>query len=75
MHKRLCSHKNMSLADALAKNLRTRRGDLTQEQFARKLGISRPTLTRLENGAQNTTIKTLDQIAKSLKVDVGELFQ
>lgn len=75
MHKGLCSHKNMSLADALAKNLRTRRGDLTQEQFARKLGISRPTLTRLENGAQNTTIKTLDQIAKSLKVGVGDLFQ
>jgi transcriptional regulator with XRE-family HTH domain len=65
----------MSLADTLAKNLRTRRGGLTQEQFARKLGISRPTLTRLENGAQNTTIKTLDQIAKSLKVDVGDLFR
>ena len=65
----------MSLADKLAKNLRARRGDLTQEQFARTLGISRPTLTRLENGAQNTTIKTLDQIAKSLKVEVGELFK
>jgi transcriptional regulator with XRE-family HTH domain len=65
----------MSLADKLANNLRSRRGDLTQEQFARKLGISRPTLTRLENGAQNTTIKTLDQIAKSLKVDVGDLFR
>lgn len=65
----------MSLADKLANNLRTRRGDLTQEQFARKLGISRPTLTRLENGAQNTTIKTLDQIAKSLKCDVGDLFR
>jgi len=65
----------MTLADKLAKNLRARRGDLTQEQFARKLGISRPTLTRLENGAQNTTIKTLDQISKSLKVDVGDLFR
>jgi transcriptional regulator with XRE-family HTH domain len=65
----------MSLADRLANNLRARRGDLTQEQFARKLGISRPTLTRLENGAQNTTIKTLGQIAKSLKIDVGDLFR
>ncbi|PKM43723.1 MAG: transcriptional regulator [Gammaproteobacteria bacterium HGW-Gammaproteobacteria-1] len=65
----------MSLAATLAKNLRNRRGDLTQEQFARKLGISRPTLTRLENGAQNTTIKTLDQIAKSLKCDVGDLLR
>jgi transcriptional regulator with XRE-family HTH domain len=65
----------MSLAATLATNLRNRRGDLTQEQFARKLGISRPTLTRLENGAQNTTIKTLDQIAKSLKCDAGDLLR
>lgn len=65
----------MTLAEKLARNLRARRGELTQEQFARKLGISRPTLTRLENGAQNTTIKTLDQIARSLKVDVGDLFR
>jgi putative transcriptional regulator len=65
----------MNLADTLAKNLRTRRGDLTQEQFARKLGISRPTLTRLENGAQNTTINTLERIAKSLRCDVCELFR
>jgi len=65
----------MSLADNLAKNLRTRRGELTQEQFARKLGISRATLTRLEGGYQNTTIKTLQQICRSLRCDVCELFR
>ena len=65
----------MTIANTLAKNLRARRGNLTQEQFARKLGISRPTLTRLENGAQNTTIKTLDQIAKSLRCDICELLR
>ncbi len=65
----------MMLADKLAKNLRARRGKLTQEVFARKLGISRATLTRLENGAQNTTLKTLNQITKNLRCDVGELFQ
>lgn len=65
----------MSLADNLAKNLRTRRGELTQEQFARKLGISRATLTRLEGGYQNTTIKTLEQICKSLKCNVCALFE
>jgi transcriptional regulator with XRE-family HTH domain len=64
----------MSLADALAANLRKRRGDLSQEAFARKLGISRPTLTRLENGAQNTTITTLEQISRRLRCNVGELF-
>jgi len=65
----------LTLANKLAKNLRARRGELTQEVFARKLGISRATLTRLENGAQNTTLKTLNQITKNLRCDVGELFQ
>jgi len=64
----------MKLPERLARNLRTRRGDLSQEVFARKLGISRATLTRLESAAQNTTIKTLEQIAKALKCDIGDLF-
>lgn len=65
----------MKLAQALAKNLRKLRGDKTQEVFARKLGISRPTLTRLESAAQNTTISTLEQITKALKCNVDDLFK
>jgi len=65
----------MDLSEKLAKNLRARRGKLTQEDFARKLRISRATLTRLENAAQNTTLKTLNQITKSLRCDVGDLFK
>ena len=64
-----------TLAEKLAKNLRTLRGDQTQGAFARKLGISRATLNRLENNSQNTTLNTLDQITKSLKCDVGDLFK
>jgi len=64
----------MDLAQKLAANLRARRGAKTQYVFARKLGISRATLSRLESGAQNTTIATLEQIAKSLRCDIGELF-
>ena len=64
----------MNLARQLAENLRARRGNLTQEAFARKLGISRATLTRLESAAQNTTIKTLEQIAGALRCGVAELF-
>ena len=65
----------MTLAEILAQNLRTRRGELTQEAFARKLGISRPTLTRLESAAQNTTISTLGQIAKALRCHVCDLLK
>ncbi|MDA9095902.1 helix-turn-helix domain-containing protein [Porticoccaceae bacterium] len=64
----------MTLSEKLAKNLKTRRGPLTQGAFARKLGISRATLNRLENNAQNTTLKTLNQITKSLHCDIGDLF-
>jgi|TARA_B110000093_G_C12904203_1_gene381767 transcriptional regulator with XRE-family HTH domain len=64
----------MTLSEKLAKNLKSRRGKLSQDAFARKLGISRATLTRLENAGQNTTLKTLNQISKSLRCDVGDLF-
>lgn len=65
----------MDLSKALAQNLKTRRGKLTQEVFARKLRISRATLTRLENASQNTTVATLEQIAKALRCKVGDLFE
>ncbi len=61
------------LADSL-KRLRADAG-LTQTQMARRLGISQPTLNRLENGAQNTTLKTLTQICRVLRCDVGELLR
>lgn len=64
----------MTLSEKLASNLKARRGKLSQDAFARKLGISRATLTRLENAGQNTTLKTLTQITKSLRCDVGDLF-
>jgi len=65
----------MNLSEKLANNLKTRRGTLTQVKFARKLGISRPTLNRLENVGQNATLKTLEQITKALKCDISELFK
>lgn len=65
----------MDLVDILAKNIRALRGDKTQDAFARKLGISQATLARLESGAQNTTVKTLQQICKTLRCDIGDLFR
>lgn len=65
----------MDLAQQLAENLKKRRGAMTQAQFARKLGISPATLCRLESASQNTTIATLNQIAKAMRCDVGALFE
>lgn len=65
----------MDLVDILARNIRALRGDKTQDVFTRKLGISQATLARLESGAQNTTVKTLQQICKALRCNIGELFK
>ncbi len=64
----------MKLAKRLAENLRRRRGDMTQVEFARKSGISRTSLNRMENCEQNVTLKTLEQLTKALKCDIGDLF-
>ena len=63
-----------TLEQKLANNLRRRRGEKTQGVFARKLGISRATLNRLESASRNTTLRTLNQIVKSLDCEIGDLF-
>lgn len=65
----------MEAAARLAANLRRQRGNLSQKAFARKLGVSRATVTRLEAGSQNATLKTLDQLSKALRCDVADLFR
>jgi DNA-binding Xre family transcriptional regulator len=62
------------LARQLGAFLRKRRGDLTYRQFSRKMGISDSTLQRLEIGAQNVTLKTLEQICDRLKCGISEMF-
>lgn len=48
---------------------------LTQEELARKAGISRTILSGLESGtAETTTTKTLCQIASVLNMKVSDLF-
>jgi len=63
------------LAKRLGAFLRRKRGDLTYQQFSRKMGISDSTLHRMELGEQNVTLKTLEQICARLKCDVVDLFK
>lgn len=63
-----------TLAIRLGKRLRELRGDEPQLQFAKKLGISKSSLNRMELGEQNVSLKTLDTLCRRLKRDVGELF-
>lgn len=63
-----------TLANRLGRRLRELRGDEPQLQFAKKLGISKSSLNRMELGEQNVSLKTLDILCRRLKRDVGELF-
>jgi transcriptional regulator with XRE-family HTH domain len=66
----------MDLARQLAETLRRMRQEAgaTQRQMAKRLGISQPTLARLENADQNTTLKTLSQLCRALRCRPGDLF-
>ena len=54
----------MDLGRYLADVLRRLRKDagFTKTEMARRLGISQPTLSRLENARQNATLRTLTQL-------------
>jgi transcriptional regulator with XRE-family HTH domain len=56
------------------KKLRADR-EMTQEALAKKAGIARTYLARLELGQQDPTLGTLQKLAKALKVKVGELVE
>lgn len=48
---------------------------LSQQGFADKLGISRMTLSQIENEHSTVTLGTLDQIAKALKIKPENLIK
>jgi len=56
------------------KQLRADQG-MTQETLAKKAGISRVYVARLETGKQDPTLTTLKKLAKALKVKVAELVE
>ena len=47
---------------------------LTQEELAQKSGVSRGTISALENGTTKITTKTLVNIAKALNTTIDKIF-
>lgn len=46
----------------------------TQEQLANELGVEISQISRIERGVINTSVITLYQIAKALKINISQLF-
>lgn len=62
----------------LAQNIKKYRQKLklSQEELARKAGITYSTLIKLESGAnKNPTVKTLQQLAKALGISIDQLLK
>lgn len=47
--------------------------DLTQEQIADRIGVSRQKYARIENGTNNITLDILTKIAEVLQVTVSDI--
>ena len=61
--------------DELAKNMRIERAKrkISQQNLARKAGVSLDTVNLIERGAGNPTLFTIISIAKALDVDLNTL--
>ena len=46
----------------------------TQEKLANELGVEISQISRIERGVINTSVVTVYQLAKILKIDVSDLF-
>ncbi len=58
----------------LARGLARIRGNQSQNEFARKAGVSGPTINRIENEVQNVSLDTLEKLCVRLKCDIDDLF-
>lgn len=61
------------LRNNLALNVKSRRGALTQEAFAQRIGLDQASVHGIEQGLQNFTIDTLQVICDRLKCSAGDL--
>lgn len=48
--------------------------NMTQEEFAEKLNISRTHIGHIEQGRKSPSLKLMERIAKELKVKVKDIF-
>jgi len=57
------------------KELRSESGNMTQEQLAKKVGISRTMITEIENGNANPSVKVAKKIAAVLGIDWTRFYE
>lgn len=58
----------------LARFIKDKRGKKTLREFAKRYGLSKDTVMRIENEEQNITIDMLEHLCKVFRCDVKDLF-
>lgn len=56
------------------RELRFRSGEMTQQQLADRIGVTRQTVLAIENGKYSPTLELAFQIAAVFDVELGEVF-
>ena len=56
------------------RSLRAQRGEMTQTDLARRIGVTRQTLIAIEQGKYSPTLELAFQIAGALGVPLDEVF-
>jgi len=49
--------------------------NISQQELAAKCNFENPNMSRLESGRVNSTLSTLNKVAKGLEVNIVELFR
>ncbi len=62
------------LRKRLARGLARIRGNRSQNEFSRRVGVSGPTINRIENETQNVSLETLEKLCLALRCDIRDLF-
>ena len=57
------------------KELRLERTGLSQESFARKIGMDRTYLASVEAGKRNISIRNIEKIANGLGITISQLLE
>lgn len=68
--------KNAKLPKKLGKRIQKlrKKADLTQEQLAEKIGISRSYMGYIEQGRYSASLEVLEKITRALKIKMNDLF-
>jgi putative transcriptional regulator len=56
------------------RELRFRAGEMTQQQLADRIGVTRQTVLAIENGKYSPTLELAFRIAAVFEVELGEVF-